>query len=148
MVLTDLLGGVIVDGRTDGYCDSDDFKTELADCLACALEYDIWQYYGSSVSEAAEECGLDATPSEATTTTTSDSTTETTMETAASAVESDVTTDAAISATRTTATSTSVPSSNGVRISSRPSSSLASATPFRSSVSSLLLIELVHSTES
>lgn len=135
--LTDLLGGVIVDSRTDGYCDSDDFKTELTNCLACALEYDIWKYYGSSVSEAAEACGLDATPTEASFTTANDgaSATETAEESATSAVDSDVATDTAISITRPTATSTSVPSSNGVRISSRPSSVIASATPARSSVS-------------
>merc|ERR1711939_484548 len=55
-------GAVIVDGRTAGYCDSANFTTALDACLDCALQYDIWQYYGDSVSEAAEGCGLDATP--------------------------------------------------------------------------------------
>lgn len=128
---------MIVDARTDGYCDSEDFTIELADCLACALEYDIWQYYGTSVSEAAEACGLTATPAEASSTTTSDSAsaTETAEQSATSVVDSSIITDTASSATRTTIISTSVPSSNGVRISSRPFSSIPSATAARSSVS-------------
>ncbi|KAJ5742285.1 hypothetical protein N7533_011694 [Penicillium manginii] len=131
-------GGVIVDARTDGYCDSEDFTIELADCLACALEYDIWQYYGTSVSEAAEACGLTATPAEASSTTTSDSAsaTETAEQSATSVVDSSIITDTASSATRTTIISTSVPSSNGVHISSRPFSSIPSATAARSSAAS------------
>ncbi|RHZ45932.1 uncharacterized protein CDV56_102145 [Aspergillus thermomutatus] len=46
-------GGVIVASRSDGYCSSDTFKSELKDCLGCALKYNIWQYYGDSVSKAA-----------------------------------------------------------------------------------------------
>lgn len=57
-------GGIITEARSDGYCDKSDFKTKLSDCLDCALEFDIWKYYGNSVSSAAEECGLDATPVE------------------------------------------------------------------------------------
>ncbi|OAL24294.1 hypothetical protein AYO20_10721 [Fonsecaea nubica] len=55
-------GGVITAGRTEGYCDSANFTTILEDCLECALEFDIWRYYGESVSAAATGCGLDATP--------------------------------------------------------------------------------------
>ncbi|KAL2432356.1 hypothetical protein ABEF95_006630 [Exophiala dermatitidis] len=55
-------GGVIVDGRQENYCTSEDYKTKLAACLDCALPYDIWQYYGTSVTKAAEACGDDATP--------------------------------------------------------------------------------------
>ncbi|KAL5336420.1 hypothetical protein BJX70DRAFT_284227 [Aspergillus crustosus] len=57
-------GGIITASRTEGYCDSSDFESLLSSCLNCALEYDIWRYYGNSVSAAAEECGLDATPVE------------------------------------------------------------------------------------
>ncbi|KAL4883409.1 hypothetical protein BJY04DRAFT_216233 [Aspergillus karnatakaensis] len=57
-------GGIITASRTEGYCDSSDFESLLSACLDCALEYDIWRYYGNSVSAAAEECGLDATPVE------------------------------------------------------------------------------------
>ncbi|KAE8153539.1 hypothetical protein BDV25DRAFT_136832 [Aspergillus avenaceus] len=69
-------GGVIVTARKENYCDTDTFKTELSDCLSCALEYDIWKYYGTSVTKAAKECGVDATPSpaESSSTSTSEST--------------------------------------------------------------------------
>ncbi|KAJ4204551.1 hypothetical protein NW759_014888 [Fusarium solani] len=33
------------------------------DCLAYALEFDIWKIYGNGVSSAASACGLSATPS-------------------------------------------------------------------------------------
>ncbi|KIX09988.1 uncharacterized protein Z518_01069 [Rhinocladiella mackenziei CBS 650.93] len=55
-------GAVIVAGRTEGYCETANFTTALDACLDCALEFDIWQYYGESVSAAAAGCGLDATP--------------------------------------------------------------------------------------
>ncbi|KEF61236.1 uncharacterized protein A1O9_02801 [Exophiala aquamarina CBS 119918] len=55
-------GGVITIARTENYCENSTFTTELEACLDCALEYDIWQYYGESVAAAAEGCGLDATP--------------------------------------------------------------------------------------
>ncbi|KAK6368068.1 uncharacterized protein PV06_09631 [Exophiala oligosperma] len=55
-------GAVIVDGRTQGYCNSTNFTTSLNDCLDCALQFNIWQYYGNSVAQAAQGCGLDATP--------------------------------------------------------------------------------------
>ncbi|KAL4993123.1 hypothetical protein BDV10DRAFT_33004 [Aspergillus recurvatus] len=57
-------GGIITASRSDGYCDSSNFKSMLSDCLNCALKYDIWKYYGNSVASAAENCGLDATPVE------------------------------------------------------------------------------------
>ncbi|KAL4750497.1 hypothetical protein BDW72DRAFT_175782 [Aspergillus terricola var. indicus] len=59
-------GGIITASRSDGYCDSSNFESMLSDCLDCALMYDIWKYYGNSVSSAAENCGLDATPVEPT----------------------------------------------------------------------------------
>ncbi|KAJ5471621.1 hypothetical protein N7530_008978 [Penicillium desertorum] len=106
-------GGVITAGRTGGYCDTDDFKTELADCLKCAVEFDIWKYYGGSVSKAATACGLDATPVEASSTTTSVSATTTSdaasaTKTAEESVGSAVTTDTATPSTGTTVASTSV----------------------------------------
>ncbi|KGO49068.1 hypothetical protein PEXP_011170 [Penicillium expansum] len=70
-------GGVITAGRTDGYCDAATFKTELSDCLKCALEFDIWKYYGNSVSKAATACGLDATPVKVSSTSTEASSTST-----------------------------------------------------------------------
>ncbi|KAJ6177810.1 hypothetical protein N7519_008271 [Penicillium mononematosum] len=106
-------GGVITAGRTNGYCDTDDFKTELADCLKCAVEFDIWKYYGGSVSKAATACGLDATPAETSSTTTSVSATTTSdaasaTKTAEESVSSTVTTDTAASSAGTTVATTSV----------------------------------------
>ncbi|KAL2856925.1 hypothetical protein BJX68DRAFT_229743 [Aspergillus pseudodeflectus] len=78
-------GGVITASRQDDFCDSSDFESMLSACLDCALVYDIWRYYGNSVGAAAEECGLDGTPVEPTsssmTTTATETTTETTTET-------------------------------------------------------------------
>lgn len=138
----DRSGGVITAGRTDGYCDADDFKTELTDCLNCAVEFDIWKYYGGSVSKAAKACGLDATPVEASSTSTEVSSTsaeESSTATSVSAttteegVNSAVMTDAVTSSTGTTVTSTSV-SPLRVSGSSRPSSLIPSAIPAGSSV--------------
>ncbi|CAI7622823.1 unnamed protein product [Penicillium discolor] len=144
-------GGIITAARTDGYCDADDFKTELTDCLNCAVEFDIWKYYGSSVSKAATACGLDATPVEASSTSTEASSTsaeasatsaeETSTATSVSAttteesVNSAVTTDVVTSSTGTTVASTSV-SPPRVSGSSRPSSLIPSATPAGSSTAS------------
>lgn len=138
MTQTDRPGGVITAGRSDGYCDTDNFKTELTDCLNCAVEFDIWKYYGGSVSKAATACGLDATPVEASSTTTSVSATTASdsasaTKTAEETVNSTVTTDAATSSTGTTVASTSV-SPPRVSGSSRPSSLIPSATPTGSSV--------------
>ncbi|KAJ5252964.1 hypothetical protein N7489_003374 [Penicillium chrysogenum] len=133
-------GGVITAGRSDGYCDTDDFKTELADCLKCAVEFDIWKYYGGSVSKAATACGLDATPVEASSTTTSVSATTTSdaasaTQTAEESINSAVTTDTAASSTGTTVVTTSV-SPPHVSSSARLSSLIPSATPTGSSTAS------------
>ncbi|EXJ90976.1 hypothetical protein A1O1_04083 [Capronia coronata CBS 617.96] len=61
-------GGVIVDARTTNYCTNATYTTDLADCMDCALTYDIWQYYGTDVAKAAEACGDNATPSPSTAT--------------------------------------------------------------------------------
>ncbi|KAJ5201126.1 hypothetical protein N7449_005929 [Penicillium cf. viridicatum] len=137
-------GGVIMAGRTDGYCDTDDFKTELTDCLNCADEFDIWKYYGGSVSKAATACGLNATPVEASSTSAEASATsaeETSTATSVRAttteesVNSAVTTDVVTSSTGTTVALTSV-SLPRVFGSSRPSSLIPSATPAGSSTAS------------
>jgi hypothetical protein len=138
MTQTDSSGGVITAGRSDGYCDTDDFKTELADCLKCAVEFDIWKYYGGSVSKAATACGLDATPVEASSTTTSVSATTTSdaasaTQTAEESINSAVTTDTAASSTGATVVTTSV-SPPHVSSSARLSSLIPSATPTGSSV--------------
>ena len=68
-------GGVIVDARTESYCTSSNFTSALNACLDCALEFDIWQYYGDSVAAAATACGLDAAPVAANATNTTSATT-------------------------------------------------------------------------
>ncbi|KIW16665.1 hypothetical protein PV08_03853 [Exophiala spinifera] len=110
-------GGVIVDARTPGYCDSANFTTTLDACLDCALQYDIWQYYGESVAEAAEGCGLDATPvpanATAATTGTSSSATASGSETASSSAASDTSAGSSSGASETSASpSTAAPSSS------------------------------------
>ncbi|KAF2843803.1 hypothetical protein M501DRAFT_994837 [Patellaria atrata CBS 101060] len=55
-------GGVITLSRSEGFCENQEFQDHFDDCMQCALKYDIWQYYGNSVSRAARECGLDPTP--------------------------------------------------------------------------------------
>ncbi|RDW79229.1 uncharacterized protein DSM5745_06081 [Aspergillus mulundensis] len=109
-------GGIITASRSDGYCDSSDFKSMFNDCMNCALEYDIWKYYGNSVSSAAENCGLDATPvqpsssSASTATSTSTATeTETEAESTSTVTESDTETET-ISSTETSTDSTTVSS--------------------------------------
>ncbi|KAL4968313.1 uncharacterized protein BDV14DRAFT_152740 [Aspergillus stella-maris] len=92
-------GGIITLSRSDGYCDTDEFTTKLSDCLDCALEYDIWKWYGNSVSKAADECGVDATPVEPTTSSSS----------AASATATETETEEPSSTTETSEESTSVP---------------------------------------
>ncbi|EXJ83792.1 hypothetical protein A1O1_07419 [Capronia coronata CBS 617.96] len=101
-------GGVIVDGRTEGYCDTADFTTKLDACLDCALVYDIWQYYGNSVSSAAEECGVDATPRAAATTDSAVSTSAPAVETSSAAAPATSTAAATEVAATTTAATSSV----------------------------------------
>ncbi|KAH6880368.1 hypothetical protein B0T10DRAFT_143630 [Thelonectria olida] len=60
-------GYAILNAEADGYCTDQDWLDDLSGCLECALVYSIWQWYGTQVAAAAEACGLDATPSPATT---------------------------------------------------------------------------------
>ncbi|KAK2776398.1 hypothetical protein CKAH01_12452 [Colletotrichum kahawae] len=66
-------GYAILGAEQDNYCTNETWTGLLEGCLECAEKYDIWQYYGDGVTEAAEDCNLDATPvsasSNATTTT-------------------------------------------------------------------------------
>ncbi|KAG2005258.1 hypothetical protein GB937_008955 [Aspergillus fischeri] len=58
------LGGVIVASRSDGHYASDALKSDLNNCLTSALKYEIWQYYGDSMSKAGTACGLETNPVE------------------------------------------------------------------------------------
>ncbi|EXJ85335.1 hypothetical protein A1O1_05699 [Capronia coronata CBS 617.96] len=62
-------GGVITQSRTEDFCNGDLFNSYYSACMTCALTYDIWQYYGNSVTTAGETCGLDTTPEPAAATT-------------------------------------------------------------------------------
>ncbi|CCF43111.1 hypothetical protein CH063_12909 [Colletotrichum higginsianum] len=55
-------GYAILGADLEGYCDNSTWVQLFDGCLDCALEFDIWKHYGTSVTEAAEECNLDATP--------------------------------------------------------------------------------------
>ncbi|KAL4761046.1 uncharacterized protein BDW70DRAFT_54494 [Aspergillus foveolatus] len=134
-------GGIITASRSDGYCDSSNFKSMLSDCLDCALVYDIWKYYGNSVSSAAENCGLDATPVEptsssasiATETTTSN---ETESETASTSTVAGSSSEGAssieITTDSTTAKSTSVIPTATTSVTPTSPSSATSTTPIPS----------------
>ncbi|KAJ4201118.1 hypothetical protein NW767_006769 [Fusarium falciforme] len=55
-------GYAILNADEEGYCDSDEWKKLLADCLKCANQYDMWGDYGNGVTGAAKACGIDAVP--------------------------------------------------------------------------------------
>ncbi|KAL2677091.1 hypothetical protein Neosp_010858 [[Neocosmospora] mangrovei] len=55
-------GYTILNADEEGYCDSDEWKQLLADCLKCANQYDMWGDYGNGVTGAAKACGIDAVP--------------------------------------------------------------------------------------
>lgn len=126
-------GGIITDARSDGYCDKSDFKTKLSDCLECALEFDIWKYYGNSVSSAAEECGLDATPVEGSSSSSSSASasetataTETSSQTESSSTPTESSTESTSASEETTDSSTTVSSTPVIPTTTTPT---ATTTP-------------------
>ncbi|KAF4548212.1 Hypothetical protein D9617_30g011160 [Elsinoe fawcettii] len=133
-------GAVITASRTDGFCDTDSFKTNFDSCMDCALVYNIWQYYGASVGRAATTCGLEANPvpaTAATTTSASSASSAAAQTTSASAVASDSsstaaqtvsTTSAAAASTTATSAVSSAVSSAVVTSSGRPTSAPANST--------------------
>ncbi|KAH7156731.1 hypothetical protein EDB81DRAFT_945148 [Dactylonectria macrodidyma] len=56
-------GLLITLGRTEGYCDNDEWNTRYDACMICANTFEIWVFYSNSVTALAEECGLSPTPS-------------------------------------------------------------------------------------
>merc|ERR1712000_471028 len=50
---------------SDDVCDDDEWNTLYQGCLDCALEHDIWRYYGGGLTPAGEACGLSTTPTPA-----------------------------------------------------------------------------------
>ncbi|KAK4099564.1 hypothetical protein N658DRAFT_498270 [Parathielavia hyrcaniae] len=56
-------GNVISGARTPDYCDDSTWVDAYEACLDCAMDFNIWRYYGSGVGNAATACGLTAVPS-------------------------------------------------------------------------------------
>ncbi|KAI6785018.1 uncharacterized protein J7T54_008112 [Emericellopsis cladophorae] len=50
---------------SDDVCDDDEWNTLYQGCLDCALEFDIWRYYGGGLTPVGEACGLSTTPTPA-----------------------------------------------------------------------------------
>lgn len=92
-----------MDAEDDGYCDSSEWTELLAECLACATEYDLWPDYGDGVTAAAEACGLDATPAGASTTAAAAEETTAAAETTAVVEETTAAPDTTAAAEQTTA---------------------------------------------
>ncbi|KAG9252274.1 uncharacterized protein F5Z01DRAFT_676154 [Emericellopsis atlantica] len=49
----------------DEVCNDKEWNTLYQGCLDCALEFDIWRYYGGGLTPAAKACGLSTTPTPA-----------------------------------------------------------------------------------
>jgi hypothetical protein len=93
-------GNTILQSQSNAdYCDDSTWNGLFEDCMDCALEFEIWQYYSPQVKPAAEACGLDPTPkpvgggSEGGSDTTTSAAAQTTSE--AAATEAASTTEAA-----------------------------------------------------
>ncbi|KAH6970585.1 hypothetical protein BKA56DRAFT_622261 [Ilyonectria sp. MPI-CAGE-AT-0026] len=56
-------GLLITLGRTAGYCSNAEWNQRYGRCMSCANTYNIWQYYGTSVTSLAKTCGLTPSPS-------------------------------------------------------------------------------------
>jgi hypothetical protein len=91
--------------REDDYCEMSNFTTNLDDCLNCADEFNIWEYYGESIEEAAEDCGLEATPVAASNTASS---TDAASASASAATSSVMTTETAEASSTASADASSV----------------------------------------
>ncbi|KAK7428862.1 hypothetical protein QQZ08_004632 [Neonectria magnoliae] len=48
--------------REEGYCTNWQWISRYDACLQCANEFNIWRYYGNSVSAAATACGFTSVP--------------------------------------------------------------------------------------
>ncbi|KAJ4322227.1 hypothetical protein N0V84_004941 [Fusarium piperis] len=100
-------GYTILNADEEGYCDSDEWKKLLADCLKCANQYDMWGDYGNGVTGAAKACGIDAVPEGA-----SGGSTTGSSAVAATTVVTSVTSAAATSAEETSAGETTTAASS------------------------------------
>jgi hypothetical protein len=58
-----LLPGLTISlSREANYCVNWQWIARFDACLTCANEFNIWQFYGTSVTRVGTACGLDATP--------------------------------------------------------------------------------------
>ncbi|KAF6824219.1 hypothetical protein CPLU01_10983 [Colletotrichum plurivorum] len=83
-------GYTIRGARMEDYCTNSTWTDLFEGCLECANEFDIWQYYGDSVTKAADTCDLDATPAGGNATTATGTTATGATATGASATSSGV----------------------------------------------------------
>jgi hypothetical protein len=58
-------GSTISGARIEGYCTNSTWTSNYEKCLECALEFDIWKHYSTTIGNAAKTCGLTAVPSPA-----------------------------------------------------------------------------------
>ncbi|KAF9871585.1 hypothetical protein CkaCkLH20_10996 [Colletotrichum karsti] len=86
-------------GRTEGYCQKEEWSTRYSACMSCANEFGIWMYYSNGVTNAAKGCGLTPVPSP------SGGAAETTAAAATTTAAAPATTSAAAEVPATTSTS-------------------------------------------
>ncbi|KAL0936867.1 uncharacterized protein CTRU02_209083 [Colletotrichum truncatum] len=55
-------GTSITLSREAGYCQNFQWIARYDACLQCANTFNIWRYYGTSITASAAACGLTATP--------------------------------------------------------------------------------------
>ncbi|RMJ19655.1 hypothetical protein BHE90_001715 [Fusarium euwallaceae] len=99
-------GYTILNADEEGYCDSDEWKQLLADCLKCANQYDMWGDYGNGVTGAAKACGIDAVPEGASSGSATGSSAAATTTVVTSVTSAAATSDAATSAEESSAEET------------------------------------------
>ncbi|KAK4443227.1 hypothetical protein QBC34DRAFT_417433 [Podospora aff. communis PSN243] len=58
-------GSTISGSRVEGHCTNETWTGNYEKCLECALEFDIWKHYSTTIGNAAKTCGLTAVPSPA-----------------------------------------------------------------------------------
>ncbi|RMZ87416.1 hypothetical protein DV736_g5358, partial [Chaetothyriales sp. CBS 134916] len=120
-------GGIIQMSRSQGYCDFSNFTTTLNECLGCALVYDIWQDYGSSVASAAKGCGIDATPVPANATASSTGSAQATAATSTGPTSATSNTSSSSGSAAATTATTATPASVGTSGSTAATQSETSA---------------------
>ncbi|RKU46371.1 hypothetical protein DL546_003350 [Coniochaeta pulveracea] len=56
-------GTAITLGKDGAHCTNTTWQNLYQECLECALDFDIWKYYGGSLTGFASACGLSTIPS-------------------------------------------------------------------------------------